>query len=295
MYLPEGYEPSMEKWTPNTGTWPPLIVHKTDKIRFILITGGTYRRGDPDGLAPDVNGSPITPHWVRVRSFYIQETEVTNGQVEGYVNRHTGEADPFENWRVFYEKQKQKAKPQERALQWPAARVSYLAARKFARELGGRLPTESEWEFTAKSRESNRPYPWGNEPPVVRTVVRANIAKPFDSSAPAAALVMSFKLDKTDQGVFDMAGNVSELCFDRYKPYAELNLTGNSENEPLEDPGLQLTPGAEDPAAKCVVRGGSFISQASESTTFYRGVSAPDDPPTDVGFRIVVECPPDRR
>jgi len=295
IYLPEGYEPATEDWAPNSGAWPPAIVLKPENVRFILISGGTYRRGDPDGQATDVNGQPITPHWVRVRSFYIQETEVTNAEVEDYVNRHAGDAAPFQKWRDFYTKQKRRVLPEERARRLPAACISYLTARGFAREQGGRLPTEAEWEFAAKSRDSNRAYPWGNDPPALRKEPKANISNPFNNTGLAAAVVRDFPSDRTDQGIYDMAGNVSELCLDRYKPYGELDLAKNNENDPLEDPGLQLASGANDPAATFVLRGGSFISLPREATTFYRGVSVPDESPTDVGFRVVVECPVDRR
>ncbi len=293
IYLPEDYEPA-EDWDPDSGAWPPAIVRKPkpESVRFILIPGGTYRRGDPDGQATDYYGQPITPHWVRVRSFYIQETEVTNAEFEDYVNRHAGDdAAPFQKWRDFYTKQKRKIKPVERAQRFPAACVSYLAARTFSRERGGRLPTEAEWEFAAKSRDSNRAYPWGNDPPVLRNVAKANISNPFNNAGLAATVVRDFPSDRTDQGIYDMAGNVSELCLDRYKPYGELDLAKNNEKEPLVDPGLQLPSGANDPAATFVLRGGSFISLPREATTFYRGVSVPDESPTDVGFRVVVECP----
>ena len=296
IYLPEGYEPATEDWDPNSGAWPPAIVRKPESVRFILIPGGTYRRGDPDGQARDFNGQPITPHWVRVRSFYIQETEVTNAEVEDYVDRHAGDAAPFQKWRDFYTEQKRKIKPVERAQRFPAACVSYLAARTFSRERGGRLPTEAEWEFAAKSRDSNRAYPWGNAPPVLRNVAKANINNPFNNTGLAAATVVrDFPSDRTEQGIYDMAGNVSELCLDRYEPYGELDLAKNNEKEPLEDPGLQLASRANAPAATFVVRGGSFLSRASEATTFYRGMSVPpDESPTDVGFRVVVECPGER-
>jgi len=295
IYLPESYEPAAENWDPDSGAWPPAIVRKPENVRFILISGGTYRRGDPDGQATDVNGQPITPHWVLVRSFYIQETEVTNAEVEDYVNRHAGDAAPFQKWRDFYTKQKRRVLPEARARRLPAACISYLTARRFAREQGGRLPTEAEWEFAAKSRDSNRAYPWGNDPPALRKGPKANISNPFNNTGLAAAVVRDFPSDRTDQGVYDMTGNVSELCLDRYKPYGELDLAKNNEKEPLEDPGLQLASGANDPAATFVLRGGSFISLPREATTFYRGVSVPDESPTDVGFRVVVECPVDRR
>jgi len=285
IYLPEDYEPA-EDWDPNSGAWPPAIVRKPESVRFILIPGGTYRRGDPHDQATDYYGQPITPHWVRVRSFYIQETEVTNAEFEDYVSRHAGDdAAPFQKWRDFYTKQKQKS-------DFPAACISYLAARKFARERGGRLPTEAEWEFAAKSRDSNRTYPWGNESPFSpRQLKKANISDPFGDAGLAATVVRGFPSDKTVQGVYDMAGNVRELCLDRYKRYGELDLAKNNE-EPLEDPGLQLAYGPIDQAATFVPRGGSFISLPREATTFYRGESVPpDESPTDVGFRVVVECP----
>jgi len=292
IYLPEGYEPATENWAPNSGAWPTAIVRKPENVRFILISGGTYQRGDPDSLATDYLGHLITPHWVLVRSFYIQETEVTNAEVEDYVNGHAGDAAPFKEWQNFYTKQKRTIEPVERARRFPAACISYLAARKFARERGGRLPTEAEWEFAAKSRDRNWAYPWGNDPPLPRQPKKANISDPYANAGLAATVVRSFPSDKTVQGIYDMAGNVSELCLDRYRPYAELDLAKNNPEEPLEDPGLQHAYEPINRAATFVLRGGSFFSLPETAKTFYRGgMSVPDESPTDVGFRVVVECP----
>ena len=130
----------------------------------------------------------------------------------------------------------------------------------------------------------------GKRPPLPRNVEKANISDPFNNAGLAATVVRGFPSDKTVQGIYDMAGNVSELCLDRYRPYGELDLAKNSAKEPLEDPGLQHAYGANNRAATFVLRGGSFFS-LPEAKTFYRGESVPDESPTDVGFRVVVECP----
>ena len=53
---------------------------------------------------------------------------------------------------------------------------------------------------------------------------------------------------------------------------------------------------ADDPTAdgvKIVVRGGSFrVVDEKKARSFWRSVVAFNDIPDDVGFRVVIECPP---
>ena len=89
--LPVDYEPDPESVDDLVGAkrWPRVIRRiKHPEARFIRIEGTgavPYLRGDPRASpVADAQGNQITPHYVHVRSFYIQETEVTIGEIESY-------------------------------------------------------------------------------------------------------------------------------------------------------------------------------------------------------------------
>lgn len=79
----------------------------------------------------------------------------------------------------------------------------------FATWVGGRLPTESEWEFAARSRGRAITSPWGNEP---ADCTRANVNNCFGFTSP----VCNYPRGLTAQGLCDMAGNVHEWLEDDF-------------------------------------------------------------------------------
>jgi formylglycine-generating enzyme required for sulfatase activity len=77
---------------------------------------------------------------------------------------------------------------------------------------GGRLPTESEWEYAAAGGSQNRLYPWGTEPPNAK---RAN----FGGSNNSPKVIVGSKLGTGGESYFghaDLAGSIFEWVYDYY-------------------------------------------------------------------------------
>ena len=299
VYLPTGYEPESADLSDRTGEWPTVIRRGSDGARFIRIQGGTYRRGAPPSKgALDFMQSPIKGHWVRVNGFYIQETEVTNREIETYSRDH--EDAELRKWRDFFAETRRNTRPPEKALDYPASCVSYRTALKYAQRMNGRLPTEAEWEFAAKSRTDDNAYPWSKRllgsDEGKRTKPRAHLIDTISNSFSglSAVAVKSYPDDKTDQNVMDMAGNVSELCLDRYRPYAGIIPFDNSRENPWDNPCDRGGPDDSSSTEKYVVRGGSMTSTETKARTYWRDATPPNESTRNIGFRLVIDCPPSR-
>ncbi|MDH3207701.1 MAG: formylglycine-generating enzyme family protein [Gemmatimonadota bacterium] len=141
-----------------------------DRREQILEAGNPYSKADELRLRRTVE------------SFWIQEHEVTNAEYRRFDPQHTF------------------ASGLERH---PVVEVTWVEARAYAAFVGGRLPTDAEWEFAARGAE-RRTYPWGEVQP---TCDHAH----FVDCGPRQTLeVMSREVDQSPEGVYDLAGNVRE-------------------------------------------------------------------------------------
>ena len=92
----------------------------------------------------------------------------------------------------------------------PVTYVTIDQAERFCSWLGGRLPTEFEWEKAARGTDG-RIYPWGSEEPSLEND-RANVPNYVDENGDGYDLfaVGSFPKGASPYGVMDMAGNAWE-------------------------------------------------------------------------------------
>ena len=233
---------------------------EAQSIRFRLIPVGWYFLGSP----PNETGryaDEAPSHKVNLKPFYIGVTEVTNAQYGRFL-KDTGYPAPL------YWKDKNLNGPNQ-----PVVGVTWYDAVAFCGWLTTvtgvphQLPTADQWEAAARGGLVSQPYPWGAQAPDAGGVFRANFrtALPGAAGFPFTAPVGSFPAN--GYGLFDMAGNVSEWCQDRYVPLT--------------------TGGPFKPGVLRLLKGGSWINGPRDLRPAARQSAPPQYADGYIGFRVV--------
>jgi len=245
-------------------------------------------------------GTGTTEHQATVETFELDILEVTVGRFRTFVNAYDGTPPPSgaganpriagSGWQSSWDQHL----PSSRAAliqslscgtfpTWTSAVasneglpmncVAWYVAFAFCAWDGGRLPTETEWEYAAAGGAQALEYPWGSQEPDTSLAVFNCAFDGVASSCGAADLPPAGSLPQGAGrwGQLDLAGSLHEWVFDGYPGAYDDGC----------NPCVQLD------GAQRGIRGGSFSSGAAElKRTHATGVppTANDD---RRGFRCV--------
>lgn len=277
-------------------------------LRLVGIPATAFRMGNPrdDGYPAD-GETPV--HEVQLDAYAIASTTVTNLQFAEFVaaTGYVTEAERFgwsfvfsgvvpasvgptpgvpgtPWWRQVFGATWRTPEGPSSGLngrqEHPVAHVSWNDAQAFCSWSGTRLPTEAEWECSARGGRIDEPYPWGTdlEP---RGEHRMNVwqgefphAPRVDDGYLTTAPAKSFRPNKF--GLYAMTGNVWEWCGDWFDRDAYLA-------------GDQQNPQGPTEGTARVMRGGSYLCHASYCNRYRvdaRSSTTPDSSAGNIGFRV---------
>jgi formylglycine-generating enzyme required for sulfatase activity len=153
--------------------------------------------------------------------------------------------------------------------------VSWYDARDFLTALGERvpglhaqLPTEAQWEYACRAG-ANEAFAGGDRPDSGEAIA-VKALRPVASGKPNRF------------GLFDLQGNVREWCVDDWD--GREALPERAESDPLSHFGT-----------RSVVRGGAWDAGEDTARSAARIAVDPQQRVVDIGFRLVVEDPPEVR
>jgi formylglycine-generating enzyme required for sulfatase activity len=263
------------------------FLREVDDMKMLFVPGGTFMMGSSEN---DSNAEAFErpQHRVPVNGFWVDETEVTNMQYALFLNAVTADTAQLSTWinlnsdysrirggnMVFEVDQDVRSQP--------VTEVSWFGADAYCQWVGGRLPTEEEWEYAARGPDSPI-YPWGDKfagtslnfcdlncPRDWRNVT-------YDDGYSMAAPVGSFSSGRSWVGILDLAGNVAEWTANGLYGYsADVNWAGSGFTSVATD----ATEGFHK-----VVRGGSWANTYKWTRAAYRAFPAPDETSEFIGFR----------
>lgn len=171
-------------------------------------------------------------------------------------------------------------------LDHPVTHVSWNDAVAFAAWVGGRLPSEAEWEHAARGGNHRRRYPWGDDEPTDETVFcniwqgqfpgHNTLKDGYFGTAPARSF------EPNELGFFNLSGNVWEWMADPFK-VRSLSKAAKLRNEQARK------------SADKVLKGGSFLCHKSYCYRYRiaaRMGLSPDSAASNTGFRVAYDVSP---
>ncbi|WP_439143860.1 formylglycine-generating enzyme family protein [Planktotalea sp.] len=278
------------------------------KAAAIAVAGGTGLLGT--ALASIANDGEAPLRKTRIKPFRISATTVTNAKFKAFVDA-TGyiteaerigwsfvfwaqvpesigmtQAVPEAQWwrRVDGANWRDINGPDTQSEAWhadhPVVQISWNDARAYCDWVGGRLPTEAEWEHAARGGLGDVKFPWGDTLPNDTDHFPCNIWQGrfpetntardgYHTTAPAKSY------EPNNIGLYNLVGNVWEWTSENYKIKS---LKKDVRARLAQMKGFKLS------------KGGSFLCHASYCFRYRiaaRSGTSPDSATTHHGFRVV--------
>ena len=219
-------------------------------FEMVRVEGGTFRMGTTSEQEDDAYSDENPVHSVTLSSYYIGKTEVTQDLWQAVMGTNSsdfkGAALPVEcvSWddcQEFIQK------------------LNSLTGRNF------RLPSEAEWEFAFRGGNNSNGYKYSGSNDI------DNVAWYWDNTGQKTHPVGTKA--PNELGIYDMSGNVCELCSDWYADYTSYP---------------QTNPKGPQSGSYRVYRGGGWAYSARNCRSSFRYFCSPTDRHNFLGLRLAL-------
>ncbi len=226
-----------------------------DGTTLIAVPAGPFTMGRG-------GGTDNPEHQVTLPDFWIYSTKVTNQQYAYCVAAGLCTLPNLQDNQGYNDYAR---------LNDPVVGVTYDQAAAYCDFVHGRLPTEAEWEKTARGPNGNI-YPWGNGAPNAALLN-------YNNNVGQTTNVLKYGPGASFYGGLDLEGNTFEWVADWYDPYY------------YRDPAAGDTPLGPKTGLKRSVRSSGYKSGPDQVPSSIRFYDDPKNHRRDLGFRCVVEDP----
>ena len=261
------------------------IIRELDAMEMMYIPGGTFTMG-----SPSTSSNAYPPHEVNLDAYWMDKYEVSNDQYAAFLNANGNQSEGDGTISVTWYNTNNanislvgsKYVSDTNYGNHPVMNVSWFGAAAYCEWVGGRLPTEAEWEYAAMGGE-NRIFAWGDKywDGIQTNACDSNC--PYDHRDDSVndgyaytAPVTAYPAGVSAFGQYNLTGNVAEWVLDDYS--TDFYSSGITDN-PVNITNSRTK----------VNRGGGWVSLVTDLYNTLRCSQYSTNRYLTVGFRCVVE------
>lgn len=256
---------------------------------YVKVTGGKFKQGTYEGENLISFDNEMPQFETRVEDFYISKYCVTENLVKQFILNDGYKNNKYwsiNGWRWVQENEiefpfywikkgndyfiNDNELIRETKMNLPATHISWYEAEAICNWLGGRLPTETEWEYIATNGGITK-YPWGN------IDLNKMNKKVCNLNYSGNICPVDFFLEGNNKNeIVQLFGNVWEWCQESIYPYDGFKIDPVYKEFSYPFFGF-----------KKVLRGGSWATPDILINSRYRNAQMPDCRIQFTGFRVV--------